>query len=373
MVFGNKGDRSATGVCFSRNPSTGEARLFGEYLPQRAGRGRRRRDPHAGADRPHGRRCSPTRSASSRRTCAASRSTTATCRTSSSPSRRGTCTSCRRAPGSAPRRPRCRCAVDMVDEGLISREEAVARIDPAQLDQLLHPMIDPKADVEVAAHGLNASPGAASGAIVLDADTRRRARKGGRVRDPRPLGDDARRHPRADRGGGRADRARRHDLARGGRRARDGQAVRRRLRRALDRRRGEDGRHRRPRTAGGRHDHDRRRHRHRDRRRRRPRAAAAERGLRDRARLGRRHPPAPGVGERRHAGGRRARARVRRTGHRPLPDGAHVHGRGAAARRPRDDPRRRRERPAAQRSNGCCRCSSRTSRGSSRRWPGSPS
>ena len=59
----------------------------------------------------------------------------------------------------------------MVDEGLISREEAVARIDPAQVDQLLHPMIDPKAEVEVAAHGLNASPGAASGAIVLDADT----------------------------------------------------------------------------------------------------------------------------------------------------------------------------------------------------------
>src|ERR1044072_4125906 len=54
----------------------------------------------------------------------------------------------------------------MVDEGLITREEAVARIDPGQLDQLLHPMIDPKADVEVAARGLNPSPGAACGAIV---------------------------------------------------------------------------------------------------------------------------------------------------------------------------------------------------------------
>ena len=59
----------------------------------------------------------------------------------------------------------------MVDEGLISREEAVARIDPAQLDQLLHPMLDPEAPVEVAAKGLNASPGAAVGAIVFDADT----------------------------------------------------------------------------------------------------------------------------------------------------------------------------------------------------------
>ena len=67
----------------------------------------------------------------------------------------------------------------MVDEGLISREEAVARIDPDQLDQLLHPMIDPDARVEVAARGLNASPGAASGAIVLDADTAEERGKAG--------------------------------------------------------------------------------------------------------------------------------------------------------------------------------------------------
>src|SRR5439155_1755964 len=64
-----------------------------------------------------------------------------------------------------------KAAVEMVDEGLISKEDAVGRIDPAQLDQLLHPMLDPNADYEVAAKGLNASPGAASGKIVLDADT----------------------------------------------------------------------------------------------------------------------------------------------------------------------------------------------------------
>ena len=64
-----------------------------------------------------------------------------------------------------------RSAVDMVDEGLISREDAVVRIDPGQLDQLLHPMIDSAASVEVVAQGLNASPGAASGKIVFDADT----------------------------------------------------------------------------------------------------------------------------------------------------------------------------------------------------------
>src|SRR5437899_7864598 len=69
----------------------------------------------------------------------------------------------------------------MVEEGLISREEAVARIDPAQLDQLLHPMIDPKASLEVAAKGLNASPGAASGGIVFDADTAVERAKSGPV------------------------------------------------------------------------------------------------------------------------------------------------------------------------------------------------
>src|SRR5207245_7209375 len=72
-----------------------------------------------------------------------------------------------------------KAAVDMVEEGLISPEEAIARIDPVQLDQLLHPMLDPTATWEVAARGLNASPGAASGRIVLDADTAEQRGKGG--------------------------------------------------------------------------------------------------------------------------------------------------------------------------------------------------
>src|SRR4029453_545329 len=62
-------------------------------------------------------------------------------------------------------------AVEMVEEGLISQDEAVARIDPKQLDKLLHPMIAPATEYEVAAKGLNASPGAATGKVVLDADT----------------------------------------------------------------------------------------------------------------------------------------------------------------------------------------------------------
>ncbi len=62
-------------------------------------------------------------------------------------------------------------AVDMASEGLISREEAVMRVDPSALDQLLHPTLDPKAPRDVIAKGLPASPGAASGMIVFDAET----------------------------------------------------------------------------------------------------------------------------------------------------------------------------------------------------------
>ena len=170
MVFGNKGESSATGVCFTRDPSTGESGLYGEFLVNAQGE-----DVVAGIRTPEPlermedvlpeafeqltetmRRLEEhykdvqdieftvedgalyllqTRTA--KRTAAAA----------------------------------LKAAVNMVDEGLISREEAVARIDPGQLDQLLHPMIDPSAHYEVAARGLNASPGAASGKIVFDADT----------------------------------------------------------------------------------------------------------------------------------------------------------------------------------------------------------
>ena len=85
----------------------------------------------------------------------------------------GTSTCSRRGRRSG--RPRRRsAAVDMVEEGLISREEAIARIDPGQLEQLLHPMLDPPRRLEIVVRGLNASPGAACGAIVL----RRRHRRG---------------------------------------------------------------------------------------------------------------------------------------------------------------------------------------------------
>ena len=220
---------------FTRDPSTGEPGLYGEFLANAQGEdvvaGIRTPEPLA-RDGAEAARC--VRPAARRR-CAGSRSTTATCRTSSSRSRTTSSISCRRARPSARRPPRSRRPSTWSTKGLISREDAVARIDPAQLDQLLHPMIDPAAEWEVAAKGLNASPGAACGQDRPRRRHGRGARQGGRERHPRPLGDDAGRHPRPDPGGRDPHRARRHDLARSGRRARDGQAVRRRLRRTLDR------------------------------------------------------------------------------------------------------------------------------------------
>jgi pyruvate,orthophosphate dikinase len=170
MVFGNKGDRSATGVCFTRDPSTGETGLYGEYLVNAQGE-----DVVSGVRTPQ-----PIEEMRERLPDAFTQLV-------------GTMTrleqhyrdmqdieftveedklyllqtrSAKRTAAAA-----LKAAVDMTTEGLISREDAIARIDPGQLDQLLHPMIDPNAEVEVAARGLNASPGAACGAVVLDANT----------------------------------------------------------------------------------------------------------------------------------------------------------------------------------------------------------
>jgi pyruvate, orthophosphate dikinase len=178
MVFGNKGEESGTGVAFTRDPSTGEQGLYGEFLPNAQGEdvvaGIRTPKPLAEMEHKLPRAFEQlletmrrleqhyrdmqdieftvedenlyllqTRSA--KRTAAAA----------------------------------VKAAVDMVGEELITREEAIARIDPAQLDQLLHPMLDPMAKWDVAAKGLNASPGAASGKIALDADSAEQRGKAG--------------------------------------------------------------------------------------------------------------------------------------------------------------------------------------------------
>jgi pyruvate,orthophosphate dikinase len=169
MVFGNKGDTSATGVCFTRDPSTGERRLYGEFLVNAQGE-----DVVAGIRTPE-----PIERMRDLLPDAYARLTDTLDRLEEHYREMqdieftvedGELFLLQTRTGKRTAQAALRIAVEMTGEGLISREEAVVRIDPGQLDQLLHPMIDPIAEVDVVATGLNASPGAGSGAIVLDAD-----------------------------------------------------------------------------------------------------------------------------------------------------------------------------------------------------------
>ncbi len=170
MVFGNRGEQSSTGVCFTRDPSTGEAGLYGEYLINAQGE-----DVVAGIRTPE-----PIERMRERLPVAYDQLVATLDRLEAHyrdmqdiefTVEEGTLFLLQTRTGKRTAVAALRIAVEMAAEGLISREESVARIDPDQLDQLLHPMLDPAVHVEVAAKGLNASPGAASGAIVLDADT----------------------------------------------------------------------------------------------------------------------------------------------------------------------------------------------------------
>jgi pyruvate,orthophosphate dikinase len=170
MVFGNKGERSGTGVAFTRDPSTGEPGLYGEFLADAQGEdvvsGIRTPEPlerMQGALSDAFEQLTETmrRLEEHYRDVQDIEFTVEDDRLYLLQTR-----SAKRTAAAA-----LKSAVDMVAEGLISEEDAVARIDPSQLDQLLHPMIDPAASVEVIAQGLNASPGAASGKVVFDADT----------------------------------------------------------------------------------------------------------------------------------------------------------------------------------------------------------
>jgi pyruvate, orthophosphate dikinase len=169
MVFGNKGDQSGTGVCFTRDPSTGERGLWGEFLTNAQGE-----DVVAGIRTPE-----PLARMKDALPEAFSELTETTRRLEEHyremqdiefTVEEGSLYILQTRAGKRTAPAALRIAVAMVDEDLISREEAVTRIEAAQLDQLLHPMIDPAADYEVVAKGLNASPGAATGKIVLDAD-----------------------------------------------------------------------------------------------------------------------------------------------------------------------------------------------------------
>jgi pyruvate,orthophosphate dikinase len=178
MVFGNKGEDSGTGVAFTRNPSTGEQGIWGEFLTNAQGE-----DVVAGIRTPL-----PITEMKDRLPEAFDQLVDTMRRLEERyremqdiefTVEEGRLYLLQTRSGKRTAQAALKIAVEMVDEGLISREEAVARIDPKQLDQLLHPMIDPEADYEAAAKGLNASPGAATGKVVLDADTAEERGKAG--------------------------------------------------------------------------------------------------------------------------------------------------------------------------------------------------
>ena len=171
MVFGNFGGDSGTGVCFTRDPSTGENTFYGEYLINAQGE-----DVVAGIRTPlplsRLRETAPEMMAQLEavrgrlerhyRDMQDMEFTIQQGRLFLLQTRNG-----KRTGGAA-----VKLAVDMTAEGLITREEAIGRVTPEQLDQLLHPMIDPagREQVTALASGLNASPGAATGQVVFTAD-----------------------------------------------------------------------------------------------------------------------------------------------------------------------------------------------------------
>jgi pyruvate,orthophosphate dikinase len=170
MVFGNRGEGSATGVCFTRDPSTGEQGVYGEYLVNAQGE-----DVVAGIRTPQPvaelRERMPEAYDQLLETMTALERHYRDMQDIEFTVEEGRLYLLQTRTAKRTAAAALKCAVDMTAEGLIEREEAVARIDPTQLDQLLHPRLDPDAEFDVAAHGLNASPGAASGRIVLDADS----------------------------------------------------------------------------------------------------------------------------------------------------------------------------------------------------------
>ena len=177
MVFGNRGDDSATGVCFTRNPSTGAKELYGEFLVNAQGE-----DVVAGIRTPRPlaemREVLPEaydelidtmhRMESHYRDMQDMEFTVENGKLFLLQTRNG-----KRTAAAA-----LKVASDLVDEGVITKEEALLRIEPDQLDQLLHPAIDPSHGEKPIAKGLPASPGAAVGEVVFDADTA--AERGGR-------------------------------------------------------------------------------------------------------------------------------------------------------------------------------------------------
>lgn len=169
MVFGNMGDDSGTGVAFTRNPSTGERKLYGEFLMNAQGE-----DVVAGIRTPQSiaslKEEMPAVYEQFEKICSILENHYRDMQDIEFTIERGRLYMLQTRNGKRTANAAVKVAVDMVEEGLISKEEALLRVDPASLDQLLHRRIDQSAKLETIAKGLPASPGAASGQVVFDAD-----------------------------------------------------------------------------------------------------------------------------------------------------------------------------------------------------------
>jgi pyruvate, orthophosphate dikinase len=181
MVFGNMGETSATGVAFTRNPSTGEKKLYGEFLinaqgedvvagirtPQEITEDARK---EARSDKPSMESAMPAAFAELKRIQASLEKHYRDMQDLEFTVEQGKLWMLQTRNGKRTAKAALRIAVELAHEKLITRDEAVTRIDPAALDQLLHPTIDPAAERHIIATGLPASPGAASGEIVFSSE-----------------------------------------------------------------------------------------------------------------------------------------------------------------------------------------------------------
>lgn len=182
MVFGNMGDTSATGVAFTRDPATGERAYYGEWLVNAQGE-----DVVAGIRTPQYLTLAAREAAGAKpssmeeampeaygelaRVFELLEKHYADMQDIEFTVQQGKLWMLQTRSGKRTAKAALKMAVEMVDEGLIDEKTAILRVDPMALDQLLHPTLDPDAPRDVLTKGLPASPGAASGKIVLDADT----------------------------------------------------------------------------------------------------------------------------------------------------------------------------------------------------------
>jgi pyruvate,orthophosphate dikinase len=181
MVFGNMGEDSATGVAFTRNPSTGEKKLYGEFLinaqgedvvagirtPQEITEEARKK---AGSHNASMESAMPETFSELKRIQATLEKHYRDMQDLEFTVEQGKLWMLQTRSGKRTAQAALRIAVDLANEKLITKDEAVARIDPAALDQLLHPTIDPNAERKILATGLPASPGAACGEIVFSSE-----------------------------------------------------------------------------------------------------------------------------------------------------------------------------------------------------------